>query len=106
MEICSLIMEVLEDKNPVMSNGWTPLHSAAREGHLEICSLFMANLVDKNPGKKNGWTPLHSAALQGNFEIAQIWTSVSKVKAKIIHFHNCDVMHCVFWRPSRPERTI
>ena len=40
-------MDVLADKNPMMNSGWTPLHSAAKNGHLEICKLIMEVLVDK-----------------------------------------------------------
>ena len=39
-EICEMIMENMEEKNP-QNNSWvTPLHEAASEGHLEVCKLI------------------------------------------------------------------
>ena len=37
-------------KNPANSKGQTPLHFAAKEGHMEVCQLIMENFQDKNPG--------------------------------------------------------
>ena len=34
-----LIMDKVDVKNPKSNSGWTPLHSAARAGHLNICRL-------------------------------------------------------------------
>ena len=31
-EICEMIMDMVEDKNPKMNDGMTPLHFAARNG--------------------------------------------------------------------------
>ena len=40
LEICEMIMENMEEKNP-QNNSWvTPLHEAASEGHLEVCKLI------------------------------------------------------------------
>merc|ERR1712241_1242834 len=50
------------DKNPSMktnsdvSNGRTPLHSAAQEGHLDIVKAISKVLVDKNPGDGHNTT--------------------------------------------------
>ena len=42
LEICKLILSVIEDKNPAnKKEGATPLHLAAAQGHLEICRLFL-----------------------------------------------------------------
>ena len=35
-EICKLIVDSVEDKNPALSDGDTPLHFAAEQGHLEL----------------------------------------------------------------------
>ena len=40
----------------------TPLHLAARKGHLEVCKILLENNVDKNPRNINEYTPLHFAA--------------------------------------------
>ena len=41
----------------------TPLHIAARRGHVEICRMIMDHLEDKNPKNDWGRTPLHLATL-------------------------------------------
>ena len=42
LEICKLILSVIEDKNPSnKKEGATPLHLAAAQGHLEVCRLFL-----------------------------------------------------------------
>ena len=49
--------------NPANENGETPLHLAAKNGHLEICELILDGLgKTKNPVDKKGRTPLHHAA--------------------------------------------
>ena len=50
-EICKLIVDRLEDKNPSDNIGWTPLHEAAGNGQIEICKILMNNLENKNPGR-------------------------------------------------------
>jgi len=54
----------------------TPLHEAARNGHLEICKLIMETIDDKNPAirkrRKDGWTPLHEAAENGHLEVCRL----------------------------------
>ena len=32
LEVCKLILQHVQNKNPAASNGWTPLHSAAQMG--------------------------------------------------------------------------
>ena len=70
---CKLIIDNVEDKNPGNRIGETPLHLAARKGHLSICKLILDNVQDKNPNMEViGWTPLHNAALCGHFEVCQL----------------------------------
>ena len=61
LEICKLIIENVEDKNPGDKLGWTPLHLAAKNGHLEICKLIIANVDDKKPLTRQGKTPRNVA---------------------------------------------
>ena len=35
----------------------TPLHVAARNGHLEVCKLIIANTEERNPIDNFGLTP-------------------------------------------------
>ena len=74
-DICILIMDHLENKNPRLMNGKTPFHIAARFGELEICKVFLKLLAEKNPSDNNGDTPLHFAAKYGFLEICQLISS-------------------------------
>ena len=47
-DVCKLIIENIDYKNPAAYNGCTPLHLAAMEGNLEIVRLFVETGVDKN----------------------------------------------------------
>ena len=62
--ICKLIMNDIDDKNPQTesSSKITPLHIAATNNHLETYKTIMEQVQDKNPKDKNGSTPLHMAA--------------------------------------------
>ena len=71
LEIVKYITSHLEEKNPAMNNGWTPLHSAAQNGHLEIVKYITSHLEEKNPAKNDGWTSLHCAAGEGRLEIVK-----------------------------------
>ena len=72
-DICSLIIGNSKEKNPAGVRGLTPLHEAARYGHLEVCRLIISNLeVKQNPAANNGWTPLHVAAHEGHQEICSL----------------------------------
>jgi hypothetical protein len=55
--VCKVIIESVENKNPSTSNGCTPLHLAAKQGHLEIIKLIVETGVDKTT-LFNGNTPL------------------------------------------------
>ena len=75
LDICILIMERLEDKNPRDTSGVTPFHLAANAGELEICKLFVKLLAEKNPSDNHGDTPLHLAAGSGCLDICQLISS-------------------------------
>ena len=36
-------------------DGWTPLHSAAKNGHLKNCEYITFNIENKNPGRNDGY---------------------------------------------------
>ena len=47
-DICRLILQHAENKNPAEEmGGWTPLHEAAMRGHHEICRLIIQSLDQK-----------------------------------------------------------
>ena len=64
LELFKEIALKFKNINPANNNGETPLHSAAKSGHLDICKFILENLqVDKNPTDNVGFTPLHYAAI-------------------------------------------
>ena len=75
LDICILMMERLEDKNPRGKFGETPFHLAAMRGNLEICKVFVKLLAEKNPSDNQGDTPLHLAAEIGSLDICQLISS-------------------------------
>ena len=73
LDICQMILEVIDEANPPDSMGWTPLHEAADQGHLEIVKLIMSRVENKNPPiNKYETTPLHYASEKGHFEICKL----------------------------------
>ena len=53
-------------------SGETPLHVAARKGHVEIAKLLLERGADPNIGDIYGWAPLHEAAQWGRTEVARL----------------------------------
>ena len=60
------------DVNAKDKYGWTPLHSAAFNGHKEIVELLIDNGADLDAKNILGVTPLHYAANQGHTEIVEL----------------------------------
>ena len=52
--------------------GWTPLHSAARDGHKEIAELFITEGADVNAKDQDANTPLDRAILKRHSETANL----------------------------------
>ena len=67
-----MVMERVDNKNPIFLYGCSPLHIAAENGHLEVCSLIIASVKDKNPEDASGYTPLHYAAQEGHLSICKL----------------------------------
>ena len=53
-------------------SGDTPLHYAARNGHIEISHLLLQNGAEVNVRSMWGRTPLHYAASQGHIDILHL----------------------------------
>ena len=57
--------------NPKDSEGITPLHLAAKNGHVSLCKLIMER-IKKYPGNYEfNRTPLHFAAEMGHYDVCQ-----------------------------------
>ena len=77
-----MLSESLEDKNPRDREGWTPLHSAAQNGHVEVCRLILDGLAwdRRNPVDRDGYSPLRLAAEQGRLEVLRLLQEESAVE--------------------------
>ena len=58
----------------------TPLHYAAKIGHLTICLLMINKMKEKCPKTKLGCTPFHTAAYNGHLEVCRLMMDFSKDK--------------------------
>ena len=71
-EMCRLVVEKVEDKNPGDIYGNTPYHIAAMDNNVELCRSLMEHLLDKNPKNCVDDTPLHQAAYKGSLEVCRL----------------------------------
>ena len=75
-EICKFLAksEPFENKNPRTKTGVTPLHLAAKNGHLDIYQFISKKRVpwvNINPRMDCDITPLHLAAKYGQFKVCK-----------------------------------
>ena len=70
-----VIMKEVIDRNPRDNHGQTPLHLAAKNGHLNVCKAIIKEANDKNPKDNQGMTPFHFAALVGHEKICKVFMS-------------------------------
>ena len=52
--------------------GWTPMHIAARNGHVETVQVLLNAGADANKATDNGETPMYIAAMNGHTEISRM----------------------------------
>ena len=64
-----MIIENLEDKDPVNFFGNNPLHLAAERGHLDICRLLVKSGVNKETQNHAGEIPLNLATINDNLRV-------------------------------------
>merc|ERR1712051_856394 len=78
VDLCKYILEKTWDRNGQnIENGDTPLHSAAKNGHLDVYKLIKNEYFSINPINNMGSTPFHEA----------VFTHVSDENEK--HFELC-----------------
>ena len=82
-ETCELLIDNLENKNPVSNKGITPFHFASKEGHFDVCKLLIQNMDDKNPAALDRCTPLHMAARHGHLEIVRLIVETGVYKSPL-----------------------
>jgi ankyrin repeat protein len=52
--------------------GWTPLHSAAEEGHKDLVELLITKGANVNAKDEDGVTPLQYAKIEGHTGIVEL----------------------------------
>ena len=67
-----MILAVVEDKNPEDERGWTPLHVAAKGGHVRICKMILPVIENKNPRTLFGITPISLAQQNDHLNICNM----------------------------------
>ena len=72
VDVARLIINRLEDKNPIDSHKNTCLHFAARNHDITVYKFFMKNAENKMPENFLGWTPCHQAAYSGNLKVLEL----------------------------------
>ena len=76
-------MEIVDKGDPEDEDGHTPLHFAAKKGHLEVCQLIVNNIKDKEPKNCNGKTPIQLASDSGHFTIVKMLQAGLSKKIKL-----------------------
>ena len=71
-------MQRIDDKNPADIDGITPLHIAAKKGHLDVCKLIIPKIRNRNPRDKLGFTPKIFAEWVKQWEIVDLFNLFSK----------------------------
>ena len=90
--VCKLIIENIDNKNPAALNGCTPLHLAAKGGHLEIVRLIVETGVNKN-SLFDGMTPLNFA---GSYPSYTLFKLLGHNTAHLCYLIFTDLLSCFF----------
>ena len=61
-----------DNANVPDANGMTPIHLAAKNGHIEVLKMLMTSTYKPNKPDKNGDTPLQFATANGHIEVVKI----------------------------------
>ena len=69
--------EFHEDVSATSEDRWTPLHYAARNGHVDIITMLLTEYrvdinIKVNAQANDGMTSLHQVALNGHVEVVRV----------------------------------
>lgn len=92
-------------------NGWTALHSAARQGHIDIINMLLEHGANPAIKDKNGRTPLDHAILAKQAKVIAILkkytapntghvSSISIKDPKVIEAAEYAALELARWRPD------
>lgn len=85
--VCNLMLENMENKNPICRIFGSALHMAARDDNLPVFKLIFEKIKNKNPketSSKSENTPLHIAARNGCSRVARFILENSDADVKNI----------------------
>lgn len=72
MSVVKLLIDKGADVNAKANHDATPLHEAAKEGHMELAELLITRGADVNAKETFGETPLHEAVKGAHKEVAKL----------------------------------
>ena len=72
-DVCQLLLDHVEVKDPADQLGYTPLHLAACYGRVDICCLLLDHVENKHPRNNDGETPLALAQKQGHGAVVELF---------------------------------
>ena len=72
LDAARLIINRIEDKNPIDSHEKTPYFYSAHQDDVSVYIFFVNLAVDKMPENIWGWTPCHEAAYLGNLKVLEL----------------------------------
>lgn len=70
------------DPRPFTTNGSTPLHFAAENGHLEVFDFLRHRASTVSPSRPWQYLPIHLAALNGHLRIVERLLDIDNIGAK------------------------
>ena len=76
----------MEEKDPIhYTTGMSPLHLAAKYGHLEVCQIIIKKVKKKDRMDTSGKTPFFHATENGHLNVCKLLKSYANVKTTIRH---------------------
>ena len=72
LDVARLIINRIEDKDPIDSHEKTPFFYTAYQDDIAVYNFFMNHAKDKMPKTIWGWTICHEAAYLGNLKILEL----------------------------------